>query len=376
MKIIFTGGGTGGHFCPIIAVAQKVNKIIDEEKILGAKLYYISDSPYDKEMLFENGLLYEEVKTGKMRTYFSFKNFTDLFKMFFGVINAIYKVFSIYPDVVFGKGGYASFPTILAARILRIPIVIHESDSVPGRVNKWAGHFAKRIAVAFKESVDYFPKNNTAWTGLPLRAEIEHSAPRNEALQYFKLESNLPVVLILGGSQGAEIINNTILDALPRLVKNFQVIHQTGVNNFKNVFNRAEVVLASIPEKNRYMPFDYLNPLQQKMSAGAATIIVSRAGSSIFEIASWGIPSIIIPITTSNGDHQRKNAFGYAHFGACNVIEEANMTANILCSEIERIVDNKEVWDEMAKNAKAFNKPDAAYKVARELVDIALSHEK
>ena len=158
MKIIFTGGGTGGHFYPIIAVAQKVNQIIDKDKIIGAKLYYVSDSPYDKEMLLENGLLYEEVKAGKLRTYFSFKNVFDIFKMFFGTINAIYKIFSIYPDVVFGKGGYGSFPAILAARILRIPVVIHESDSVPGRVNKWAGHFAKKVAVSFKEAADYFPK--------------------------------------------------------------------------------------------------------------------------------------------------------------------------------------------------------------------------
>src|SRR3989344_8082518 len=111
MKIVFTGGGTGGHFYPLIAVAQKVNKIIDDEKIIGAKLYYISNSPYDKEMLFENGLLYEEVKTGKMRTHVSlksfFKNFADLFKIFFVTLNAIFKIFSIYPDVVFSKGGYA-----------------------------------------------------------------------------------------------------------------------------------------------------------------------------------------------------------------------------------------------------------------------------
>lgn len=376
MKIVFTGGGTGGHFYPIIAVAQKVNEIIDKDKILGAKLYYFSDGPYDKEMLFENGLLYEEVKAGKMRTYFSLKNFTDIFKMFFGTINAIYKIFSIYPDVIFGKGGYGSFPTILAARILRIPVLIHESDSVPGRVNKWAGHFAKRTAVSFKEAADYFPKKTVAWTGHPIRTEIENPASHNEALEYFKLESDLPVLLILGGSQGAELINNTILDALPRLIKNFQIIHQTGVNNFKSVDGQAKVVLASSPEKVRYLPFAFLNPLAMKMAAGVATIIVSRAGSTIFEIASWGIPSIIVPITTTNGDHQRKNAFSYAHIGACNVIEEMNMTANILSSEIERIVNDKNIWNRMAQSAKAYNKPDAALKIARELVDIALAHEK
>ena len=112
------------------------------------------------------------------------------------------------------------------------------------------------------------------------------------------------------------------------------------------------------------------------MAAGVATIIVSRAGSTIFEIASWGIPSIIIPITTTNGDHQRKNAFNYAHSGACNVIEEMNMTANILSSEIERITNDKIIWNHMAQSAKVYNKPDAAYKIARELVDMALAHEK
>src|SRR3989344_3554343 len=375
MKIVFTGGGTGGHFYPIIAVVQKVNQIIDNEKILGAKLYYISDSPYDKEVLFENGLLYEEISAGKMRTYFSFRNFLDIFKVFFGVINAIFKMFSIYPDVVFGKGGYSSFPTIFAARILRIPVVIHESDSAPGRVNKWAGHFAKKIAVSFIEAVDYFPKKNVAWTGQPIRIEIENPASRKEALDYFKLESSLPVILVLGGSQGAELINNTILDALPRLINNYQIIHQTGVNNFKIVSGQAEVALTNNPYKLRYSSMPFLNPLALKMAAGVATIIISRAGSTLFEIASWGVPSILVPITNTNLDHQKKNAFNYARAGACSVIEEMNMTANILSGEIERIIGNRKGYELMAQNAKIFNKPDAAKKIARALVDIALSHE-
>ncbi len=380
MKIVFTGGGTGGHFYPIIAVAQKVNQIIDREKIIGAKLYYISNSPYDKEMLFENGLIYEEVKTGKMRVYLSLKNFflnfSDIIKTGFGVMNATFKLFSIYPDVVFGKGGYASFPTIFAARLLHIPIIIHESDSSPGRVNKWAGHFAKRVAVSFKDAADFFPKKVVAWTGQPIITEIEQPASKKEALEYFKLESSLPVILVLGGSQGAELINNTILDALPRLLKNYQVIHQTGVNNFKLVTDRSLVILNDNPDKLRYFSISFLNPLGMKMAAGAATIIISRAGSTIFQIAAWGVPSILIPFTESNGDHAKKNAFAYARAGACSVIEEANMTANILSSEIERIMENEANLKQMSANAKAFDKPGAALKIAQALVDMALSHEK
>ncbi len=376
MKIAFTGGGTGGHFYPIIAVAEKVNDIIDEENILGAKLYYISTEPYDRELLLENGLHFEKVKTGKRRTYFSLQNFSDFFKTLFGTLGAIYMLFSIFPDVVFGKGGYASFPALFAARLLRIPVLIHESDAAPGRVNLWAGKFAKKVAVSYPEAAKYFPIKKTAWTGQPVRREIEHKADKAEAMKYFKLESSLPTVLVLGGSQGAEIINNTVLDALPRLIKSYQVIHQTGVLNYKSVTERAEVVLLRNEGKTRYYPINFLNSFGMKMAAGAADIIVSRAGSTIFEIASWGVPSIIIPFAESNADHAIKNAFAYAREGAASVIEEANMTANILSSEIDRIVGDKEIWERMAKSAENFYKPDAALLIARELVDMALAHER
>jgi UDP-N-acetylglucosamine--N-acetylmuramyl-(pentapeptide) pyrophosphoryl-undecaprenol N-acetylglucosamine transferase len=184
------------------------------------------------------------------------------------------------------------------------------------------------------------------------------------------------VILVLGGSQGAEFINNTVLDALPRLLEKYQVIHQTGVRNFNIVKGRADVVLTGNKNKDRYVSFSFLDPLQIKMASGAASIIISRAGSTIFEIASWGVPSILVPFKESNADHSKKNAFTYADAGACSVIEEMNMTANILSSEVDRIIEDEETWKQMAYNAKTFNKPDAAMKIARELVDMALSHEK
>jgi len=376
MKIVFTGGGTGGHFYPIIAVAQKTNQIIDQEKIIGAKLYYISNEPYDRQALSENNLEFQEISAGKMRTYKSIKNFFDILKTGIGVLRAVIKIFSIYPDVIFGKGGYASFPAIFAAKILRIPVVIHESDSAPGRVNLWAGRFAKKIAVSFKEAAEFFPIEKVAWTGQPIRSELEKPIEKGKAIEYFKFESNLPIIFILGGSQGAELINNVILDSLPRLVEKYQIIHQTGVKNFKAVSSQADVVLSENKNKGRYLPFAYLSSLQMKNAAGASSIIISRAGSTIFEIASWEIPSILIPFTDSNSDHAKKNAFNYARAGACRVIEEMNVTANILVHEVGNIVDNKDIWLKMSNNAKAFSKPDAAEKIARELINIALSHEE
>lgn len=375
MKIVFTGGGTGGHFYPIIAVAQKVNKIIDEENIIGAKLYYFSDEPYDKEALFQTSLTFEQVQSGKLRLYFSFKNLVDIFKVALGVFKATIKIFLIYPDVVFGKGGYASFPALFAAKILRIPVIIHESDSAPGRVNNWAGKFANKIAVSFNEAAHFFPKEKVAWTGQPIRAEIEHVASKEEGLKFYELDHNIPTILILGGSQGAELINNVILDILPNLLNKYQVIHQTGVKNFKNTKARSDFLLTNIKEKDRYKIMPFLNPLQMKMASGACDLIISRAGSFLFEIALWGIPSILIPITVSNMDHQRKNAYNYARAGGCSVVEELNMTPNILFNEISRIIEDKSELAKMKENALAFSKKDAAYKIAKQIINIAMSHE-
>lgn len=375
MKIVFTGGGTGGHFYPIIAIAEKVNEIISKEKILGAKLYYVSTEPYDKQALFENKLIFKSISTGKMRTYFSIRNFFDMFKTFFGIFNALYQIFMIYPDVIFSKGGYAAFPVVFAAKLLNIPVVIHESDASPGRVNVFASKFAKRIAISYKDAVEYFPKERTIYTGQPVRKELEEKEDKEGAMRFWTLESDLPVLLVLGGSQGAELINNTVIDGLPDLVKNYQVLHQTGVKNFKNVKARADVVLEGNVNKARYTAIAFLNPLQMKMAAGAADLIVSRAGSTIFEIAAWGVPSILIPFTVSNADHSKKNAFAYARASACVVIEEMNMKAHILHSEIERIISNKNVSLGMSKNALNFYKPNASATIAREIVDIALSHE-
>jgi len=376
MKILFTGGGTGGHFYPIIAIAEKLNQIIDQEKIIQSRLYFMSTNEYDKEALLKNGLVFVGISTGKMRLYPSIQNFFDYFKIFFGAISAIFKIFSIYPDVIVGKGGYASFPALFAARALRIPVIIHESDSVPGKVNKWAGKFAKRVAISFAEASEYFPKEKIALTGVPIRQEIIQSSDKG-VYEYLKLDPGRPTILILGGSQGAKIINETILETLPELLNKYQIIHQVGNKNIEEIESYSSVILEKHPHKDEYRPVDYLNPLAIKMSAGAANLVISRAGASaIFEIAAWGTPSIIIPISKSNGDHQRKNAFNYARSGACVVLEETNLEPHILIAEINRIMDNKMEIEKMKNGARSFAKFDASEKIAREIINLSLEHEK
>lgn len=376
MKVLFAGGGSGGHIYPIIAVAEKLREIAKEEKILDLELFYISNTPYDQRALDDNQIKFYELQTGKRRVYFSLENYFDIFKTFFATFKAIYLVYKIFPDVIFSKGGYPSVPVTIAARLLGVPLVIHESDSVPGRANTMAAKWAKRIAISFKEASEYFPKEKTAFVGHIVRGDVR--TPLKEgAFEYLKLRSVLPVIFIIGGSQGAKIINDCILDGLPEMVKKYQIIHQIGVKNFEEVKGMADIILKDSAEKENYYPYPYLNKLALRMSAGVANIIISRAGaSSIAEIASWGKPSIIIPITKSNGDHQRNNAFNYAETGAALVIEESNLKPHVLVSEIDRILGDQTLQAKMSEATKAFVFPDAEEKIAREIINIGLSHER
>ncbi len=375
MKILLTGGGTGGHFYPLIAIAEELNRIADEEKIIKFKLYYAADTPYDREALEQQFITFVPVTAGKMRVYFSLRNIWDFFKMGFGVFRALFTVFSLYPDVVISKGGYASFPVLFASKLLRIPVIIHESDTVPGRVNLWSGKFAKKIALSFPEAASYFDASRVSVTGQPVRKSIVQAA-KEGAYGFFELDPAIPTIGIFAGSQGAKIINDQLLRILPELIKKYQIIHQTGEKNFEEMKSDVHVMLGDDVRRTRYKPFPFLNDLQTKMFGAASTIIIGRSGSSLFEISAWGKPSILIPYAAAHGDHQRKNAYHYARTGGCVVIEEANLTPSVLQNEIDSIIDSPARYDTMARHAKAFYKEDAAREIAIEAIKIALEHEK
>ncbi len=381
MRIVFTGGGTGGHFYPIIAVAQKLSSLLEREKIANVELFYMSTEPYDERLLFDNKITFKRITAGKSRTYFSFENFTDIFKTAWGVVRAIFQMFALYPDVVFSKGGFASFPVLVAARFFRIPVIIHESDSAPGRVNAWAGKFAQKIALSYVEAAKSFPVGRTEVTGNPIREDIIRPTGK-DAFMELGLDPQVPVILVLGGSQGAQKINSHMVTISPRLIEKYQVIHQAGEANVAEVQMLINGLLTrgvyesheGNPHASRYRVYGYLDTQTMKLAAEAATIVVSRAGSAIFEIAVWQKPAILIPITESNADHQRKNAFAYARAGGAVVIEEANMTPNILMSEIDNLINDDVKRAQMKESAKAFAHHDAAEKIAEQIVAVLMRH--
>src|SRR3989344_5708849 len=299
MKIALGGGGTGGHFYPLIAVAEALEDLCESEKLLMPELVYIGPPAFDPSALLEHGIASKESPAGKMRRYGSILNLLDGFKTLLGIMRAIPLVYKIYPDVMFSTGGFAAFPTLVAAKILRIPVVIYDADAKPGRVSLWSAKFARYIAVAHPEAATEFPESargKIARVGHPVRKEILGVAHEG-GYEFFPLDSAVPAILVLGGSQGARAINEVILDALPELSQRYNIVHQTGTAHSAEVSGIASVVMKNSEHRERYRPYGLLNTLALKMAAGAASLIIARAGSgTIFEIASWGIPAILVPI--------------------------------------------------------------------------------
>lgn len=377
MRIVLTGGGTGGHFYPLIAVVQALEDIASERTLLEPELFYIGPPAFDKTSLAEHDIHWLPSSAGKMRRYASILNVFDVFKTVWGTLKSIGILFRVYPDVIFSTGGYSAFPTLWAARILRIPVVIYDADAHPGRVSVWSSSFARSIAVAHPDAALGFSekvRDKIARTGHPIRKEIE--APAKEgAHELLKLDKAIPTLLILGGSQGAQAINETVLDALPLLIEKYNVIHQTGSQNAKEVGDIASVILKNSQHADRYKPFGLLNALTLRLAAGASSLVIARAGSgTIFEIASWGVPALLVPIPESVSHDQTENAFSFARSGACIVVEQKNLTPHLLVAEIDRIMTDEALRARMAQAAKEFSRPEAARKIADLLMKIGLSH--
>lgn len=368
MRIGFVGGGTGGHFYPLIAVAEELRAKDNE-----LQLYYFGPDPYNKALLDSHQIRFIYCPAGKLRRYFSIQNFFDAFRSFFGIFVAIFKLFVIYPDVIFSKGSYTAVPILMAARFLRIPVVIHESDSKPGRANKMAKKFARYIAVAYDDAAQFFPPEKTALVGIPLRREV--TTINQNAHQQLGIPADKPLIYVTGGSLGAERINNIILRTLPELLPHYRVFHQVGETNLEVLRSAAKNLLTDAPLAQNYYIVGSIPATSVSLLLDAAAVVITRAGSTtLFEIAAHGKPAIIIPIPEEVSHDQRSNAYAYARSGAASVIEEKNLTPHLLIEEIRSIISDQTKYATMVQAAKSQALPDAAAKVAEILVSIGKEH--
>jgi len=370
MKILFTGGGTGGHVIPIIALTREIRRIYQTPDL---QFHYLGPKDdFSRALLSQEGIKVKHVLAGKMRRYPNWKTFLwnmlDLcVKIPLGVLQSFFYIFFMSPDLIFSKGGFGSIPGVIAGKLLFVPIFLHESDIVPGAANKFLGNFVMEIFVSFPRT-EYFQVGKMILVGNPVRREILQGS-KEEAKSLFKMTSAKPVILILGGSQGAQRINDKILEVLPQLLENFEIIHQCGENNFQQVKAESRVLINQDQEKFYHL-FPFVREPELKRSYAAADLICSRAGSgSIFEIAATGKPSILIPLPESAQNHQVKNAYAYQESGSCIVIEETNFTSHFFLEKIKSLFSQTDELLKMTKATNSFAKPQAAKIIANYLVE-------
>lgn len=366
MRIILTGGGTAGHVYPLLSVIRELKK---NYPFAGFEFWYLGPrDKFVKSVLSFEGVKVKNVLSGKYRRYFSFKNIIDIFKMPIGILQAFYYVFIFSPDLIFSKGGYGSIPTILAGWFLQAPVFLHESDVVPGLANRIGSRFAVEIFISFSvNETEYFPSKKMLSIGNPIRTELLGGS-KDEAKRVFSLTGEKPVVLIIGGSQGAQRVNDKILSVLPEMINDFEVIHQTGSKNFKQIQKESKVILTE-NARRYYHPVPFMDVQDMAHALKVADLIISRAGSgSIFEISAVGKPCILVPLEGSAQDHQVRNAYAMSQRGAALVIEEANFRPHFVLERIKFLFSNPEKMKELGKRAKDFSRPYAAKVIAEYLM--------
>lgn len=371
MKILLTGGGTGGHIIPLLAVVSKLKKLADERKIGKLEFMLIgSDSDFNKN-ISESGIQIKIIKTGKLRRYFSIENLIDIFRIPIGIVQSLHYIYQFKPDVVFSKGGFASVPPVIAARILRVPILTHESDIVPGLANKIISFFAAEILVSFEDTKKYFPGKKTVFTGSPIREDI-FNGNKNRAREIFGLKENIPTVLIFGGSQGARKINEIVLKPLPAVLEKYQVIHVCGMKNYEEINSlKVNKHLFTFKEfAERYKAYPYLDA-EMKDAYALADVVISRAGAnSLFEIMALEKPSIIIPLPTSASDHQYKNAEFFEKKEMLVLVKEEDLAFEKLVGGLSKLLSEGGV-NKIRDNIRRYNNSvgqNAAKSIAEEIL--------
>lgn len=328
MKIVMTGGGTAGHVTPNIALK-------DELINMGYTIEYIgTENGIERKLIEKENIKYHSISAGKLRRYIDFENITDLFKIAKGFFQANAHLRNIKPDVVFSKGGFVSCPVVWAAKVNRIPVLIHESDITPGLANKLSIPFAKKICYATPETQRYVPKNKSLLTGIPVRKSILRGS-KKKGLSLCGFSSNKPIVLIIGGSLGAKSINSAIREGLDELLLNYQICHLTGEAGFDSNYDNI----------SGYKQFSYLNSEMADIFQ-MADIVISRAGATtLFELLSLKKPNILIPLpkNVSRGD-QILNANYFKKEGFSEVIEEDVLNNSVLIEYINKTLNHKDKY--------------------------------
>ncbi len=356
-KIILTGGGTAGHCVPNLALVPTLKEYDFDIAYIG------SHTGIEKKLVTAEGIKYYSISTGKLRRYFDLKNFTDPFRVLKGFAEAYSILRSEKPDIIFSKGGFVSVPVVKAASLLHIPVIIHESDMTPGLANKLSYSAASKICCSFRETAQYIPSSKAVFTGSPVREELKNG-DRGRAYAFTHLKrGELPTILVVGGSLGAQHVNEAVRHLLPKLLPNYNVVHLCGKGKLDQSYIGTD----------NYVQYEYIsNEMADLFSM--ADIIISRAGANaIFELLALRKPNILVPLPLagSRGD-QIKNAESFKKAGYSYVLKDENLSDETLMQAINTVKDNMIDYVEAMENA---DESDAVDTIC-ELIDKTASNKK
>ncbi|MCM3743142.1 undecaprenyldiphospho-muramoylpentapeptide beta-N-acetylglucosaminyltransferase [Sporosarcina luteola] len=352
--VLLTGGGTAGH----VSVNEALIPVFIEK---GYEIHYIgSHNGIEKELIKDGHreVTYHAIQSGKLRRYFSMKNFSDPFRVGAGVLQAYSILRKVQPEIIFSKGGFVSVPVVLAAKLAKIPVVVHESDVTPGLANKLALPFSKHIYTVFEQTLDYVPAGKATCAGAIIRPEI-FQGDRNEGLRIAGLTGEKPVVIVMGGSQGSALLNNAVRSELDAVLEHFEVIHLCGKGNIEE----------SLEPMKGYTQFEYVTQGLPHLLA-ASDYAVSRAGSNaIFELLSVLKPMLLIPLSASQsrGD-QLLNASLFESLGIAKVIQEEELGENSIAELFTSLRDNRDYLVSNMRKVSHTKSPET-------MVELILSHK-
>lgn len=351
-RIILTGGGTAGHVTPNLALLPELYKNGFEV------LYAGSLNGIEKELAAKAGIEYKGISSGKLRRYFDLKNFTDPFRVIKGYFQAKKIIKNFKPDIVFSKGGFVAVPVTMAANSLKVPVIAHESDMTPGLANKLSAPFATKICCNFPETLKYLPEGKGVLSGSPIRKEILEGS-REKGLELLGFDGSRPVLLIIGGSLGAQHINEAVRRILDKILESFDIVHICGKGN----------VDEALIGKAGYRQFEYVSD-ELKDFFAAADIFISRAGANaICELLALKKPNLLIPLPAgaSRGD-QILNAESFEKQGFSMVLKEENMNDSSLSDSLNKLWDEREHYIEAMKASPTSNGVDVIIRLIGETV--------
>jgi len=371
MRIAIAGGGTGGHVTPALAtIAALRGQIVGQSLDL---LWIGTADGVERRIAREHAIPFATIQAGKLRRYLSLENLVDLGRLPVGIIQATLALRRFRPDIVFSTGGFVSVPTVAAAGLLRLPILIHEQTAQFGLANRLNLRFAATVALPYEASRAFVPSTNArvVVTGNPVRAEISQGA-RAEGARLLRLDTQLPTMYVTGGARGARAINTTIAALLPELVQRYQVIHSCGTQDVSPTLAELRALKERLPaeQRDRYVVLDFVGAELPHVYA-LTSVVIGRAGAgTVAELAALGKPAILIPLPGTGGDEQTKNARLLADVGGAIILPESELTPARLLALLRELLDpsSADRLTRMGVAARTQAPPDAAAELARELL--------